>query len=97
VQVKWLRAALRDLNGQLDYIANDNPEAAARLAARIDEATALLVEFPDLSRSGRVRGTRELVVSGTPWIIIYRLTDSVEVLRLLHAAQRWPPQRRSSY
>jgi toxin ParE1/3/4 len=44
-----------------------------------------------MGRPGRVTGTRELVISGTPFVVIYRLQEqSIEVLRLLHSAQQWP-------
>ena len=47
-----------------------------------------------MGRTGRVPLTRELIVGGTPWIIVYRArADVVEIIRLLHGAQSWPPQR----
>jgi toxin ParE1/3/4 len=47
-----------------------------------------------MGRIGRVPGTRELIVGGTPWIIVYRVrADAVEIIRVLHGAQKWPPQR----
>jgi len=43
-----------------------------------------------MGRLGRVKGTRELVVSGTPYVICYRVEpDAVVILRLLHGAQKW--------
>ncbi len=39
-----------------------------------------------------MEGTRELVVAGLPYLVVYRLSDQVvEVLRVLHHAQEWPP------
>jgi toxin ParE1/3/4 len=44
-----------------------------------------------MGRPGRVPGTRELVVAGTPYIVAYRVTASrVDVLAIIHAARRWP-------
>jgi len=44
-----------------------------------------------MGRPGRIEGTRELVVSGTPYIAAYRIVgDTVRVLRVLHGAQQWP-------
>ena len=38
-------------------------------------------------------GTRELVVPGTSYHIPYRVrNDVVEVLRVFHAARRWPKE-----
>jgi len=59
----------------------------------IQEAVARLAEYPAMGRSGRVPGTRELVVVGTPYIIPYRVRgDRVEILRVFHAARKWPPK-----
>ena len=91
MEVKWLRRALRDLENQIEFIAEDNPEAAVRTGETIGRAVARLANFPELGRIGRVPSTRELVVAGTRFIVIYRTTDSVEILRLLHSSQRWPP------
>lgn len=94
MRVRWLRTALRDLESQIDYIATDNPEAAARVSLRIRASVERLAEFPEMGRIGRVPATRELVVAGTSWIAVYRVGTSVEILRVLHASQRWPPRHR---
>jgi len=51
----------------------------------------LLSDNPALGRTGRVRGTRELVIAGTPYIVAYRVRGEVaQVLRVLRGAQQWP-------
>jgi toxin ParE1/3/4 len=58
---------------------------------RIIDQIQLLTQFPQLGRLGRVTGTRELVISETPFVVAYRIgADAVRVLRILHGAQRWP-------
>lgn len=57
---------------------------------RIVERVSGLAFYPLIGRPGRVEGTRELVISDTPYIAIYRVKDRVEVLRIRHGAQRWP-------
>jgi len=50
-----------------------------------------LAQFPNQGRTGRKSGTRELVLSGSPYIAMYRLhRDAIEILRILHGAQSWP-------
>ncbi|HLJ27285.1 MAG TPA: type II toxin-antitoxin system RelE/ParE family toxin [Candidatus Angelobacter sp.] len=89
--VKWLRTALRNLDEIGEYVANDNPKAADRAVTAIWDAVQLLSDFPALGRPGRVLGTRELVVSGTPYIIPYRIRGNrVEILRVFHGARKWP-------
>jgi addiction module RelE/StbE family toxin len=93
VQVRWLRRALANLDSEAEHIARHNPQAAARIVMAIQEAVARLAEYPAMGRSGRVPGTRELVVVGTPYIIPYRVRgDRVEILRVFHAARKWPPK-----
>lgn len=66
--------------------------AARRVVERIQEAVEHLASQPSLGRQGRVPGTRELIVPGTPFIIPYRLKEeTIEILDVLHAARRWPP------
>jgi toxin ParE1/3/4 len=87
----WLRRALNDRDAQLDYIALDNPLAAVSQGDRIDEQVDQLLQHPQMGRPGRKQGTRELVISRTPFIVVYRLKGKrIELLRLLHGAQMWP-------
>jgi toxin ParE1/3/4 len=91
VRVRWLRAALANLDAEAEYIAVDNPAAAGRVVQKILHAVDLLKQNPAMGRAGRVAGTRELVVAETPYIIPYRVRgDAVEILRIFHAARKWP-------
>jgi len=56
-------------------------------------AVSQLAEYPSMGRIGRVPETRELVVAGTPWVVVYRLRGSIEIIRVLHGSQAWPPRR----
>lgn len=92
MKVRWTAPALRDLESIGDYIARDNPSAAHRLVTRLLRQADTLALNPHLGRSGRVAETRELVVSGTPYIIPYRVHEGrVEILAVFHGARRWPP------
>lgn len=91
MQVRWLRAALANLDAEAEYIANENPTAAARMVDTIASAVEGLAKYPAMGRAGRVPGTRELVVPGTPYIVPYRVRHGyVEILRVFHAARKWP-------
>ena len=80
-----------DLTEVRRFIGPSNPRAAREVAARLLSAVELLGKQPSMGRPGRVARTRELVVSGTPYILPYRVTAGVlEILRALHAARRWP-------
>lgn len=87
----WLQRAILDRDAQLDYIALDNPIAAINQGDRISEQVDMLRQHPRLGRPGRRPGTRELVISRTPFIVVYRIKGvRMELLRLLHGAQQWP-------
>jgi toxin ParE1/3/4 len=90
--IKWLRKAIRSIDRHARHIAKENPDAAYRAIDRIRAAVGQLDRYPGLGRIGRVAGTRELIVGGTPWIIVYRVrADTIEIIRVLHGAQKWPP------
>jgi len=89
--IAWLKTALRTRFEQLDYIAADNVRAAIRLDEEIDRQVDLLAEHPLMGREGRVKGTRKLVIGRAPFIAVYRIKGKrLEILRILHGAQRWP-------
>lgn len=91
MRVRWLRRALANLEAEADYIGEENPAAAARVVERIFRAVNLLRKNPAMGRPGRVPGTRELVVGGTPYLLPYRVRgDAVEILRVFQAARKWP-------
>jgi toxin ParE1/3/4 len=93
VRIEWLPDAERSLTVQLDWIAQRDPWAAIDMGDAIHAAVGRLADTPALARPGRVAGTRELVVVGTPYIVVYRIeAPAVVVLRVLHGAQRWPAQ-----
>ena len=89
--VVWSRRAVGHLAGLRAYIAHDTPAAAGRVAETILGAVERLAELPNLGRPGRVPGTRELVVPGTPYVIPYRLRgDRLEIVAVFHGRRRWP-------
>lgn len=86
----WSDAAEADLDNQADHIALDSPQAAIDTREKIERQAQRLQEWPLSGRQGRVPGTRELVVAGTPFILIYAVGEFVVILRVLHGRQQWP-------
>ena len=90
-RIDYAARYFRRLDDIRERIAGDNLGAATRTIDRIRAAVERLRDFPALGRPGRVAGTRELVVAGTPYIVPYRVTeDQIQILGLMHSAQRWP-------
>ncbi|HEX7340027.1 MAG TPA: type II toxin-antitoxin system RelE/ParE family toxin [Rhodanobacteraceae bacterium] len=88
--LEWTAWARADLLAIVDYISDDNPDAAQHLKDELEQKAERLREFPGLFRSGRVPGTREMVAHAN-YVVVYAEDDSaVRILRVLHAAQQWP-------
>lgn len=89
---EWLPEAHRNRFEQLEYIAEDNPLAAIDQDEQIERQVVMLMDHPKMGRPGRSPGTRELVISSTPFVLVYRLDgeNRIEILRLLHSSQHWP-------
>ena len=86
----WKPAAIADRKSITAYIAQDNQRAAIDMGDLLIQKAAQLDEHPRLGRVGRVKGTRELVAHPN-YILIYRVVgEAAEVLRVKHAAQKWP-------
>ncbi|MBS4001975.1 MAG: type II toxin-antitoxin system RelE/ParE family toxin [Afipia sp.] len=93
MKLVWSVFALADRDGIFTHIEADNPRAAIAVDERIAAAARRLVDFPESGRPGRVAGTRELVITGTPYIAAYAVTaETIRILRVLHGAQRWPDE-----
>lgn len=92
--VDWLDDAVDDLDRIIDYIELESPRGALAIALAVrGQADSLLGDNPRIGRTGRIKGTRELVMARTPYIVIYKLSIArVQILRILHGAQQWPPR-----
>jgi toxin ParE1/3/4 len=91
VTIVWSPRAIGHLADLRAYIARERPVAAARTATTLLTAVDRLAALPNLGHPGRVSGTRELVVPGTPDVIAYRLRDErLDIVAVFHGRQRWP-------
>jgi toxin ParE1/3/4 len=90
--IEWTEHAIRQLGQAYDYIALSNgEEIAARITMQIMTSVQQLSPFPMSGRTGRVEGTRELVIANTPFIAAYTIDDDrIVILAIYHGAQRWP-------
>jgi len=91
MEIVWRQVALNGLENARQYIAERNPTAARRIFEAILSAVRRLADTPNIGRPGRVEGTRELVVVGTPYIIAYAVADGqLNIVAVQHGAQEWP-------
>jgi addiction module RelE/StbE family toxin len=83
--------ALSDLQETKNYISQDKPDAAMTVIQRVLEAIEHIAVFPGIGRTGRVPRTKELVVSGTPLLVVYQVKhDTLFIVRIIHTARKWP-------
>ena len=89
--IEWTEQANRQLDQAHDYIVLSNSEeVAARITTQILTTIQQLAAFPMSGRSGRVPGTRELVISNTSFIAAYAIDqDRIVILAVYHGAQQW--------
>lgn len=91
-KVSWTQIAISDLESAFSYLAEieGRLETARLMIKRIVEGVGQIKSFPSSGRPGRVKGTKELVILTTPFIVVYRTKkDSLEILTVLHHARKW--------
>ena len=103
MKLVFTELARQDLSRLRDFIAEHNPGAAQRAAARIKAAAILISQQPRMGRvvrtsAGSNRDVRELSVAfgASGYLIRYQILQSeVRILRIWHARENWqdPEQR----
>ena len=90
--IKWTEQATQQLDQAHDYITlSNNKEVAARITMQIATGVQQLAAFPMSGKAGRVAGTRELVISNTPFVAAYVIDKAdIVVLAIYHGGQHWP-------
>lgn len=91
MRVVWTPEAEQDRDDVWEYIAADNPAAAARMDELFSDAAVQLEYFPEWGRRGRIDGTRELIPHES-YLLVYEIEgDTVWMLALVHTSRQWPP------
>lgn len=89
--INWKRQAVNDLIKIGHHIEKDSPASAERMIALIESKVAPLANHPRIGRTGRKPGTYALIAHKN-YVVIYRvLPKEIEILRIKHTAERWPP------
>ena len=92
MQLKWTEPAAQDLDKIEEYISRENsPAVAIDIVLKVIETVGMVLPpHPRAGRMGRVTGTREFVIEGVPFVVIYRQlgSDQLQIIRVLHDAQQ---------
>lgn len=91
MELRWPQRAADDLENLADYLFHNAPWRVAELVRGLYEAPGALLAFPNRGRPGRKSGTRELVLTPLPYIVVYQISgDVIYIVRIIHGAQKWP-------
>ena len=91
IEIRWTNRALRQLSDAYDYLQERSEQGRLAVKHRVVIALTALESYPEIGREGRVIGTYELFVTGTPFILVYRLKrNRIEVIAFLHSSRKWP-------
>ncbi len=88
MKIEWTETAGQDRRNIYDYLDERNPIAAIEIDDLIEEKIDLLIGNMLIGRSGREKGTRELVIH-PHYVVVYDIKDTVRILRVLHTSQQW--------
>ena len=90
MKIAWTETVRQDLHEIFAYIAEEKHRAARALLAEIKERVTVLQNNPQLGRKGRVEDTRELVLTGTQYLLPYRVKNQqIQILAVFHTSKKW--------
>ena len=95
IEIVWLAIAADEFEDAVAWIRERNDNAADKMAETALFQIDQLKHYPQLGRVGRDNTTRELVISNTHFIVVYRVLStkkSLEILSFKHDAMRWPAE-----
>jgi toxin ParE1/3/4 len=92
LKLRWTPRAVADLEQIADYLLAVHPQSWDRLLTRVEETVDYLLHFPHMGKAGLVEGTREFVLSGTPYILVFRIKhDVVQMVSVRDGRMQLPP------
>jgi len=92
MKLRWTPRAVADLEEISDYLVAASPQAWEHLLQRLERLSEAILDFPLMGKAGLVPGTREFVVSGTPYILVFQVKDdAVVIVSVRDARMRLPP------
>jgi toxin ParE1/3/4 len=88
VKLRYTIHAAKQLDAILTHIAQESPQGARRVQARIQSIMNLLLQYPEVGRLTSRQGIRRIVTFPYPYLIFYRIVDDEVVVHgVRHGAQ----------
>lgn len=90
-RIIWSLSAQDDIFDIGDHYDKIDPSLADDIVERLERSILPLIDFPRLGSVVADRpNMRKWTVTGTPFLILYRVAPhAIEVRRVLHAASDW--------
>jgi plasmid stabilization system protein ParE len=90
MRIRYTRRARTDIESVFAYLHERSPRAAAAVVGAIEDAIAMLAQFPAMAPETDEPGVRELTIVRYPYKVYYETDDNE--LRILHVrdARRRP-------
>ncbi|MGY1425671.1 type II toxin-antitoxin system RelE/ParE family toxin [Lysobacter sp. A289] len=98
LRLRYTDEAQQDLREVLRYGMSEGFPDTLAVVNEIEQRISTLASHPAAGRKGREPGTREWVLGGLPFIVVYALhpheqtPSEVHILNIVHGARRWPPR-----
>jgi addiction module RelE/StbE family toxin len=90
MRIRWTVPAADDLQDIKNYLQQNYPHFAEPTVRTIYQRIRSLKTSPDRGRPGHRSGTRELVITPLPYVVVYAVkAEAVEILHIYHGAQDW--------
>jgi len=91
MKLRYTETAAAEVADIFNYIAAENPRAAAELVARLERLTENLVEFPRMARVTDEQGTHIIPIGHYPYLVFYAIeNEELVILHVRHGARRYP-------
>ncbi len=89
MKLVWTKHAENMRDSIINYIAEDNIDAALEMDLLFGQSAERLLEFPKAGKKGRLPSTYELVVH-THYILVYQIVDdTIESVALAHTSRQF--------
>jgi addiction module RelE/StbE family toxin len=90
MRIRWAFPAADDLQNIKNYLQQNYPRFAEQTVRTIYERIQSLKSSPNRGRPGHRSGTRELVITPLPYVVVYRVkSEAIEILHIYHGSQDW--------
>jgi len=94
MKVLWAPEAIQDRLDIWEYIAFENPSAAAMMDSLFSNGAQTLSVHPMIGKPGIRNGTREIFPHENYRLVYQIRDDSVWILALIHTSRLWPPLKK---